>query len=276
MRLNRRWATIFVPKCGPVRFRLSRPLPGEYGMARVTKDRSGRWHVSFVAPQPTLEHEPTDLAVGVDVGVAATLTTSSGEQSHVRGLRPGEAQRLRRLQRQLARQKKGSKRSVARLKAREADRRKDFVEKASTSLVRRFDLVCIEDLAVKNMVRSARGSIETPGVNVAQKRGLNRSIHAQGWSMFRRRLEDKATTCGVVVVSVNPKYTSQRCAACGHTGEENRKSQADFSCRACGHEDNADINAAKNILAAGLAVTARGGTSHQGPGEARTTRRAAA
>lgn len=282
VRLNRRWATIHVPKCGPVRFRLSRPLPATYGMARVTQDRAGRWHVSFAAPQPTVEREPTGYAVGVDLGVVATITTSGGEQSHVRGLRPGEAQRLRRLQRRLARQKKGSrrrertKRSVARLKAREADRRKDFVEKASTDMVRRYELVCVEDLAVKNMVRSARGTIDQPGTNVAQKRGLNRSISAQNWSMFRRRLEDKAATCGVVVVAVDPKHTSQRCAACGHTTPENRDSQAVFRCRACGHEDNADINAAKNILAAGLAVAARGGTSQQGPGEARTTRRAAA
>ena len=282
VRLNRRSATIFVPKCGPVRFRLSRALPATYGMARVTEDRAGRWHVSFAAPQPSVEREPTGQAVGVDAGVVATLTTSDGEQSHAPGLRPGEAQRLRRLQRRLARQKKRSKRrehtlrSVARLKAREADRRKDFVDKATTSLVRRFDLIALEDLAVRDMVRSARGTIDQPGTGVAQKRGLNRSISAQGWSMFRRRLEDKAATCAVVVVAVDPKHTSQRCAACGHTGEENRKSQAGFSCRACGHEDNADVNAAKNILAAGLAVTARGGTSHQGPGEARTTRRAAA
>ncbi|MDA8356228.1 MAG: transposase, partial [Actinomycetota bacterium] len=278
VKLNRRWATIHVPKCGPVRFALSRPLPATYGMARVTQDRAGRWHVSFAALQPTVEREPTGHAVGVDLGVVATITTSAGEQSHVGGLRPGEAQRLRRLQRRLARQKKGSrrrertKRSVARLKAREADRRKDFVEKASTDMVRRYDVVCVEDLAVKNMVRSARGTIDQPGTNVAQKRGLNRSISAQGWSMFRRRLEDKAATCGVVVVAVDPKHTSQRCAACGHSAPENRESQAVFRCRACEHEDNADINAAKNILAAGLAVAARGGTSQQGPGETRTTR----
>jgi len=277
-----KWAELAVPKCGRVRFRLSRPLPADSGMARITQDRAGRWHVSFSGPQPSFKREPSGEAVGVDVGVAATLTTSGGEHLHAPTLSPGESQRLVRLQRRLARQKKGSNRrqatkaAIGGLKAREADRRKDFVEKATTEMVRRFDLVAVEDLEVKNMVRSAKGTIEQPGVNVAQKRGLNRSIHAQGWSMFRRRLGDKAATCGVQVVPVDPAHTSQRCSACGHTAARNRKSQAVFCCQACGHSDNADVNAANNILAAGLAVTARGGISHQGPAEARTPQRATA
>jgi len=89
--------------------------------------------------------------------------------------------------------------------------------------------------------------------------------------MLRRRLSDKAATCDVTVVAVNPAHTSKRCAACGHTCAENRENQAVFDCQACGHKANADVNAAKNILAAGLAVAARGGTPRsKGPGEART------
>ncbi|MGH9062772.1 MAG: RNA-guided endonuclease InsQ/TnpB family protein [Acidimicrobiales bacterium] len=275
-RLNRRWASVVVPKCGPVRFRLSRPLPATYGMARVTMDRSRRWHVSFTAPQPVLEREPTGQVVGLDAGVVATLTTSAGAQHRAPALRPGEAERLRRLQRRLARQHKGSlrraatKAAVARVKAREADRRRDWTRQTSTGLVRSFDLIAIEDLKVHHMVRSAGGTVTEPGTNVAQKRGLNRSISAQAWSMIRRRITDKAATCKVVVAAVDPAHTSQRCAACGHTDADNRESQAVFGCRACGHQANADVNAAINILAAGLAVTARGGTSHQGPDEART------
>lgn len=101
-RLNRQWATTVVPKLGSVPFRLSRALPAIYGMARVTLDRSGRWHVSFAAPQPAVKREPTGKAVGLDAGVVATLTTSDGAHHHAPGLRPGEAQRLRRLQRRLA------------------------------------------------------------------------------------------------------------------------------------------------------------------------------
>ncbi len=276
VRLNRRWATINVAKLGPVRFRLSRPLPEAFGMAHITMDRAGRWHVSFTAPQPVLERTTTGRSIGLDAGVVATLTGSDRMRRHAPGLGADEAHRLRRLQRKLARQQKGSNRrartksSIGRLRAREADRRKNWIEQTTTELVGDYDLIAIEDLRVKNMVRSAKGTVEQPGTHVAQKRGLNRAISAQSWSPFRRRLEDKAATCDVTVVAVNPAFTSQRCSACGHTEEMNRESQAVFLCRACEHHDNADVNAATNILAAGLAVTARGGTPRKGPDETRT------
>jgi len=229
-----------------------------------------------VRPGP-LPPVPTGAAVALDAGVVATVATSDGQMFHAPGLRPGETQRLRRLQRKLARQEKGSTRrahtkvAIAKLKAREADRRRDFIEQTATALLRDFDLIAAAVLAVKTMVRSAKGTVERPGKNVRQKAGLNRAISAQGWSMLRRRPLGKAATCKVTVLSVYPAHTSQRCAVCGHTCAENRKSQAVFGCRACGHRANADVNAAKNILAAGLAVTARGGTSQQqGPDHART------
>jgi transposase len=113
---------------------------------------------------------------------------------------------------------------------------------------------------VKNMVRSARGTVETPGRKVAQKRGLNRSIQSQAWALFGKRLNDKASasTSPVAVVAVNPANTSRRCSGCGHTAKDNRKSQAVFRCQSCGYTDNADVNAARNILPAGLAVSGRG------------------
>ena len=270
-RINRRFGEVFVPKCGWVRFRVTRQWADIVAAtsARVTLDRAGRWHVSFTTPPPTLEREPTAAVVGLDMGVAATVTTSDGEHLRMpRLLTPGEAQRKRRLQRQLCRQESGSNRrartrhQVARLSAREADRRKDWIEKTTTTLVRDYDVVCIEDLKVKQMTRSAKGTVTAPGKNVRQKAGLNRSISSQAWALFRRRLTDKATTATspVAVVAVPPAYTSQRCSECGHTVRENRESQAVFSCRACGYSANADVNAAINILAAGLAVTGRGGT----------------
>ena len=263
-KINRRWATIAVPKCAPVRFRLSRPLPADYGMARITLDRSGRWHISFAASQPVVQRETTGMHIGIDLGVVATITTSAGDQHHSPTPARSEAARLLRLQRKLSRQDKGSNRrkqtkaKIARLKARETDRRRDFIEKTTTALVVRYDTIAIEDLQVKNMVRSAKGTSENPGRNVTAKAGLNRAIHSQGWAMFRRRLVDKAATCGVTVLAVNPAHTSQRCAACGHVSPENRKSQAVFACVACEHHSNADVNAAINILAAGQAVYRRG------------------
>ncbi len=280
-KLNRKWGQIFVPKAGWIRFRLTRAFAKieACSSARVTLDRSNRWHVSFTALQPELQRVETGTATGLDMGIASTVTTSEGTQLHMpQLLSPGEAQRKRRLQRKLARQKKGSKRrartklSIAKLSARESDRRKDWIEKTTTNLVREYDLIAIEDLQVKNMVRSAKGTLDNPGKNVAQKTGLNREILYQSWSLFRKRLEDKAVASAVVVIPVNPKHTSQTCSECKHCVPENRESQEVFVCKACGHTEHADVNAAKNILAAGLAVSARGETPGCGPDEARTTR----
>jgi transposase len=151
--------------------------------------------------------------------------------------------------------------AVARLKARQADKRKDWVEKLSTRLAREFDLIRIEDLQVMGMSRSAKGTAENPGRNVRAKAGLNRGILGSGWGILGRRLKDKAPGR---VEKVPPAYTSQRCSVCGHVATENRKSQADFACTACGFACNADVNAARNI-AAGRAVTARGGHQATGP-----------
>jgi putative transposase len=125
------------------------------------------------------------------------------------------------------------------------------VEQTSTRLAADFDLIRVEDLKIKNMVRSARGTIAVPGKNVRAKAGLNRSIHAAGWGRLVTHLEHKAPGR---VEKINPAYTSQICHACGHRAAENRERQAVFRCRACGHTDHADVNAAKNI-AAGRAVT---------------------
>ena len=153
--------------------------------------------------------------------------------------------------------------AIARLAAREADARKDWIKKTTTSVVRRFGaLIVIEDLKVANMVKSAAGTVEAPGTNVAAKRGLNRQIHNQAWGTFRRRLTDKTTAAGVTLVAVNPAGTSQRCSSCGHTASENRESQAVLRCRRCGHSNNADVNAAHNILAAGRAVTEGAAQAH--------------
>lgn len=255
-------AELLVPKCGYVRFRLSRPLPADPGMARVTLDRAGRWHVSITSPPAPCEREPTGALVGIDRGVANSIATSGGEFAHAPGLRPKEAERARRLQKRLARQKKGSnrrqrtKRSLGRLRATESDRRRDWVEQASTELVHDHDVIAIERLRIRNMVRSAKGTVEDPGHNVRAKAGLNRAILGQGWGMLARRLKDKAALAGVMVVEVDPKYTSRTCRACGHEAEGNRESQAVFRCLVCGHVQHADTHAALNILERGMAALA--------------------
>ncbi|WP_329254215.1 transposase [Actinoallomurus sp. NBC_01490] len=256
-RPSRKIGEVWVPKVGWVRFRWSRQIPGEVKSFRVKRDRAGRWHVAFAVIPPAIEGPGTGTIVGVDRGVAVSAALSTGERLSVPGLRDSEAKRVVRLQRRPARAQRGSNRrrrvktAIARLKARQTDRRKDWVEKTSTDLARRFDVIRLEDLKISAMVRSARGTIAAPGVNVRAKAGLNRSIYAAGWGLLATRLEHKAAGR---VEKINPAYTSQTCHACGHRAADNRESQAVFRCRACGHVDHADVNAAKNI-AAGRAVT---------------------
>jgi putative transposase len=259
-RLSRKTGQVRIPKVGWVRFRWSRHVPDQAKPFRVNRDRAGRWHVAFAVIPPPIDGPGTGEVVGVDRGVAVSATLSTGELLSVPGLRETEANRLLRLQRRLARAKRGSNRrqriktAIGRIKARESDRRRDWVEQTSTHLVRRFDLIRVEDLKIRNMVRSARGTIAAPGKNVRGKAGLNRAIHAAGWGRLVKRLVDKAPGR---VEKIDPAYTSQICHACGHCAAENRESQAVFRCRACGHADHADVNAAKNI-AVGRTVTARG------------------
>ena len=197
----------------------------------------------------------------MDRGVVVSAALSTGEMLTCPQLSPLRQRRLQRLQRKLARARRGSNRraqvkcAVARLSAREADARKDWVEKLSTDLARRFDVICVEDLRMRDITRSAKGTIAEPGRNVRAKAGLNRQILTSGWGILVRRLEEKAPGR---VMKIHPAYTSQRCSACGHVAGENRKSQAVFACTACRYTANADVNAAINI-AAGHAVTARGG-----------------
>ena len=265
-RLNRRYGQVWIPKVGWVKFRWTRTIADTVKSYRVTLDRSGRWHIAFAAIPDPIAGPGDGSVVGVDRGVAVSAALSSGELLRAPGLRAGETQRLRRLQRRLARAQRGSHRrartklAIARLRARETDRRRDWVEKTSTDLARRFDTIRVEDLKVRAMTRSARGTPECPGTRVAQKRGLNREISRQGWGLLVARLTHK--TLGRIEF-VPAAYTSQRCSHCGHIAPENRKSQAVFQCVACSAGPcNADVNAARNI-AAGRAVTARGdlGTS---------------
>jgi transposase len=265
-RLNRKSGEVSIPKAGRVRFRWSRAVPQAKSF-RVTLDSAGRWHVAFaVAPAP-IAGSGTGEVVGIDRGVAVSAALSTGELFNAPQLSPGRQRRLRRLQRMLARAKRASNRranvklAIARLRAREADARKDWAEKLSTDLAQRFDVIWVEDLRIRDMTRSAKGTIANPGRNVRQKTGLNREILAAGWGILVRRLEQKAPGR---VQRINPASTSQRCGVCGHVASENRKSQAVFACTACGYIANADVNAATNI-AAGHAVTARGGLPLGGP-----------
>ena len=260
-RVSRKVGQVWVPKAGWVRFRWSRAVPAGVKSYRVTMDRAGRWHVAFAAVPEPVPAPGTGEVVGIDRGVVVSAALSTGELLHCPALTGRERIRLRRLQRRLARATRGSNRrgrvrhAIARLRARETDRRKDWAEKVSTDLARRFDVIRVEDLKIGNMTRSAKGTPESPGRNVRAKAGLNRGVLRSGWGLLVRRLEDKAPGR---VEKIKPHYTSQRCSACGQVDRDSRESQAVFRCTACGFAGHADVNAAINI-AAGHAVTARGG-----------------
>ena len=178
--------------------------------------------------------------------------------------------KLARLQRQLSRKVKFShnwqkqKRKIQRLHSRIANIRRDYLHKVTTTVSKNHAMIVIEDLKVSNMSKSAAGTVSQPGRNVRAKSGLNRSILDQGWYEMRRQLEYKQLWRGGQVLAVPPAYTSQRCACCGHTAKENRLSQSKFRCQICGYTANADVNGARNILAAGHAVLARGGMEQSG------------
>ena len=234
----------------------------------ITVSREGKhWFVSVLCKSEVEEPKPIQApAVGVDLGVAQAITTSSGEVLTALGMTKAEEQSKARLQRSLARKRKGSKnRSKARARLAEfqaciAHRRRDAIHKATTYLSKNHGLVVVEDLRVKNMTASAKGTLEAPGRNVKAKAGLNRAVLNVAFGEIRRQLEYKCRWYGSQLVAVNPAYTSQRCHYCGHTDTENRRSQAVFLCLSCGHEANADVNAAKNILEAGLRLSAVGPT----------------
>ncbi|MEV0590691.1 RNA-guided endonuclease InsQ/TnpB family protein [Nonomuraea cavernae] len=269
-RLSRNVGEVRVPKVGWVRLRWSRAVPDAVRSYRITRDRAGRWHVAFAAIPEPIPAPGTGEVVGVDRGVAVSAALSTGQMLNAPALRDTEKARLSRLLRKLARAERGSNRrvkvktAIARLKARERDRRKDWAEKTSTDLARRFDVIAVEDLKIRDMVRSSKGTIEAPGKNVRQKAGLNRGILASCWGTLVQRLEHKAPGR---VQKIDPHHTSQTCNACKHIARASRESQAVFLCVVCGHQANADVNAAKNIrhTAVGRTVAARGGPPLGGP-----------
>ncbi|MEN1416579.1 transposase, partial [Pseudomonas aeruginosa] len=131
--------------------------------------------------------------------------------------------------------------------------RRDYLHKTSTAISQNHAMVCIEDLQVRNMSKSAAGTTEQPGRNVRAKSGLNKAILDQGWFEFRRQLDYKLAWRGGWLVTVPPQNTSRTCPCCGHVSADNRQTQARFACVECGFEDNADVVGAINVLRAGHA-----------------------
>ena len=248
---------VYLPKIGWVRFWKSRPIDGT--IKNVTVSRTGKhWFVAFQVemdiPDPV---HPADAWVGIDLGVATFAAFSDGTLiPPLNALRTNE-RKLARAQQTLARKVKFSrnwqkqKARINRLHTKIAHCRHDFLHQHSTQISKNHAVIVVEDLQVRNMSRSAKGTMDEPGKHVATKSGLNKAILDQGWGMFRRLLEYKQLWRGGEVIAVSPRYTSQCCAVCGYISAKNRVQQALFSCQSCGHCYHADVNAAQNILALG-------------------------
>jgi putative transposase len=255
---------VFLAGIGHVRVHQHRAVKGRVKTI-TAKREGGRWYVVLSCDDvPAEPLEPTGSQVGIDMGVASFLSASDGTRLPNRRHLSATARRLAAAQRDLARKKRGSSRrrkaagKVAGLHGKVRRQRLDHAHKTALKLVRDHDLIVHEDLQITNMTARPRprpdgnGGHEPNGA--AAKAGLNRSINDAGWGIFLRILSAKAESAGRQVIAVNPRHTSQRCAHCGHTAAGNRVTQAAFRCLACGHQAHADVNAARNILRAGLAL----------------------
>jgi putative transposase len=253
VKLNAKWSAVRLPKIGFVKFRDTRPLRGKVNNVTVSSGALG-WQVSFSCE---IEHEtiPSTLpAIGIDRGVANTLALSNGEMFSVPESLVAIDKRKRRAQKALTRKKRGSKRRakalrrVASLSAKIARIRNDWQHRVSLDIAERFGTVVLEDLRIKNMTASARGTVAEPGRNVRQKAGLNRAILNQAWGGYEIKQAYKLEERGGILAKVPAPNTSRTCPECGCVDARNRKSQAVFLCIQCGHAKHADHNAAIVIL----------------------------
>jgi putative transposase len=252
---NRR---IFLPKLGWLRYRNSREVLGE--VKNVTVSLScGTWFVSIQTEREVEQPIPQGNAVGIDMGVARFATLSDGTfYAPLNSFKRHEIA-LRKAQQAMSRKTtfssnwKKAKARVQSIHSRIGNTRRDYLHKISTAISKNHAMVCIEDLQVRNMSRSAAGTTEKPGRDVRAKSGLNKAILDQGWFEFRRQLEYKMAWNGGWLVAVPPQNTSRTCPCCGHVSAQNRRTQQRFACVGCGFEENADLVGAINVLRAGHA-----------------------
>ena len=260
---------IFLPKLGWLRYRNSREASGEVRNVTVSQS-GGKWFVSIQTRREVETPLPTGGIVGIDMGIARFATFSDGTYLAPLDSFKKHQQRLKKYQRRMARKVKFSqnwkkaKAKVTQIHIDIANARKDYLHKASHAISQNHAIVCIEDLQVRNMSKSSKGNAETHGKQVRQKSGLNKSILDQGWGEFRRQLDYKLAWRGGHLIAVPPHNTSRTCPACGHVSADNRRSQAQFACVACGYENHADVVGAINVLERGQRLLACGELAQSG------------
>lgn len=255
-----------LPKLGWIKFFRSQKIAGDIKNATISC-HSGKWTISFQVECEIVQEKKTSSIIGLDMGIAFFAMPSQGKGTRSKRSYRKYERTLAVAQKALSRKQKFSsnwvkaKNKVTKIHRKIANVRKDFLHWNSTKLSKSHAIICVEDLKVSNMSKSAKGTIESPGKQVKAKSGLNKSILDQGWSTFCNMLEYKLAWRGGSLIKVDPKYTSQRCVVCDHTSKANRQEQKRFQCVQCGHTENADRHAARNILAAGHAVLACGASA---------------
>lgn len=196
---------------------------------------------------------PATSTVGLDMGVAHFAVDSNGTsyagRNSFRQLEQRIAAAQRRLKRKFSQNWKKQKARITRLHQKAANVRRDTLHKLSTAISNNHAMVAVEELRVRNMSASAKGTLAAQGKQVKQKAGLNKAILDQGWFEFRRQLSYKQTWRGGLLIAVPAHHTSQTCPECGHVHADNRKTRAQFACLACDNTAHADVVGARNMLA---------------------------
>ena len=257
-----------------MRYRNSRDILGAAKNITVSQS-GGKWFASIQTEREVDQPVPkATTAIGIDVGIARFATMSDGAFVAPLARFKKHEQRLDKYQKRMSRKVKfssnwkKSKAKVQKVHSRIANARRDFLNRTTTTISQDHAMVAIEDLKVRNMSKSAQGTADAPGRNVAAKAGLNKAILDQGWFEFRRQLEYKLNWNGGILVAVPAHHTSQTCPCCGHVAKENRQTQASFACVLCGYANNADVVGAINVLERGQRLLACG---EDGSGRGRKT-----
>jgi putative transposase len=259
---NRR---VLLPKVGWMKFFKSRNILG--AIKNLTIKRNGKyWYCSIQTELEVMEPKTkATREIGIDLGINRFAVTSDNKCiDYPKNVFKKFEIKIAKEQKKLSKKKRFSsnfnkqKKRIQRIYSKITNIRFDFLHKQSTILSKNHALIVVEDLKIKNMSKSAKGNIEKPGKNVKAKSGLNKSILNQGWGIFKDLLKYKLKWNGGKYLKVPPPYTSQKCSKCNYISKDNRKVQKKFQCLECGHKENADFNAAKNILMAGHAFIACG------------------
>jgi len=253
-----------LPKIGWIRYRNSRIVVGSLRSITIGLS-AGKWFVSILTKRE-VEHpiHPSSSVVGIDVGIARFATLSDGtyiEPTSTLKTHEGNLVKYQKCMSHKVKFSKNWKKTKAKVQKVHTDisnARRDFLQKTSTIISKNHAVVVVEDLRIGNMSKSASGTTENPGKNVAAKSGLNKAILDQGWGMFFLMLQYKMLWLGGQLIAVPPHNTSRTCPECGHVSGENCLTQADFLCVCCGYANNADLVGAINVKARGQRVSACG------------------